>query len=114
MPCLGLSLAWVLEARAKLADLVSTHATDGNLARKTENKKERHGGISLSRNGSISLFFRFAYILFVIHRDEYRVTRWSADSRPDPCHNQVLHINVYKKVLGVLRHLLARGPTNIL
>ena len=27
----------------------------------------------------ISLFFRFAYILFVIHRDEYRVTRGSAD-----------------------------------
>ena len=27
----------------------------------------------------ISLFFRFAYILFVIHRDEYRVTRVSAD-----------------------------------
>ena len=27
----------------------------------------------------ISLFFRFAYILFVIHRDDYRVTRGSAD-----------------------------------
>ena len=27
----------------------------------------------------ISLFFRFAYILFVIHRDEYRVTWGSAD-----------------------------------
>ena len=27
----------------------------------------------------ISLFFRFAYILFVIHRDEYRVTQGSAD-----------------------------------
>ena len=27
----------------------------------------------------ISLFFRFAYILFVIHKDEYRVTRGSAD-----------------------------------
>ena len=27
----------------------------------------------------ISLFFRFAYILFVIHRDEYRVMRGSAD-----------------------------------
>ena len=25
----------------------------------------------------ISLFFRFAYIPFVIHRDEYRVTRGS-------------------------------------
>ena len=27
----------------------------------------------------ISLFFRFAYILFVIYSDEYRVTRGSAD-----------------------------------
>ena len=27
----------------------------------------------------ISLFFRFAYILFVIHGDEYRVTKGSAD-----------------------------------
>ena len=27
----------------------------------------------------ISLFFRFDYILFVIHRDEYRVMRGSAD-----------------------------------
>ena len=26
-----------------------------------------------------SLFFRFAYIHFVIHRDEYRVMRGSAD-----------------------------------
>ena len=26
----------------------------------------------------ISLFFRFVYILFVIHRDEYRVIRGSA------------------------------------
>ena len=35
-------------------------------------------------------------------------------SRPDPCQYQVLHINVYKTVLGVLHHLLARGPANIL
>ena len=27
----------------------------------------------------ISLFFRFAYILFVIHRDEYRVMQGLAD-----------------------------------
>ena len=27
----------------------------------------------------MSLFFRFAYTLFVIHRDEYRVMRGSAD-----------------------------------
>ena len=34
-------------------------------------------------------------------------------SRPDLYQNQVLHINI-QKVLGVLDHLLARGPTNIL
>ena len=35
-------------------------------------------------------------------------------SSPYLYQNQVLHINVYKKVLGVLHHLLARGPANIL
>ena len=50
VPCLGLPLAWNLNARAKLAGLVSTHAPDGNSARKMEHKKEQHGGISLSRN----------------------------------------------------------------
>ena len=49
VPRLGLPLAWNLNARAKLAGLASTHAPDGNSARKTENRKERHGGISLSR-----------------------------------------------------------------
>ena len=39
----------------------------------------------------ISLFFKFAYMLFVIHRDEYRVTWESADltlvtvRSADPC-----------------------------
>ena len=46
----------------------------------------------------ISLFFRFACILFVIHRDEYR--GHAGVSRPDPCQNQVLHINVYKGLMG--------------
>ena len=51
VPCLGLPLTWNLKARAKLAGLASTHAPDGNSARKTGNKKEQHGGeISLSRN----------------------------------------------------------------
>ena len=50
VPHLGLPLVWNLNARAKLAGLVSTHAPDGNSARKTGSKKERHGGISLSRN----------------------------------------------------------------
>ena len=50
VPRLGLPLAWNLKARAKLAGLASTHTPDGNSARKTKNKKEQHGGISLSRN----------------------------------------------------------------
>ena len=45
----------------------------------------------------ISLFFRFAYILFVIHRDEYSHV---GVSRPDPCQNQLLHINVYKGLMS--------------
>ena len=53
----------------------------------------------------ISLFFRFAYVSFVIHRDEYRVTRGSAD---------LTLVNVKKKVLGVLHHLLAMRPADIL
>ena len=35
-------------------------------------------------------------------------------SSPDLYQNQVLHINVYKKVLGVLHHLLAMRPADIL
>ena len=76
VPRLGLPLTWVLEARAKLGGLVSIHAPDGNSARR--GKKEWHRGISLSRNWSVFIF-RFAYILFVIHRDEYRVTWGSVD-----------------------------------
>ena len=56
----------------------------------------------------ISLFFRFAYIPFVTHRDEYRV------SIPDLYQNQVLHIKVYIKVLGVLHQLLTMRPAYIL
>ena len=48
VPRLGLPLMRNLDARAKLAGLASTHAPDGNSARR--GKKEQHGGISLSRN----------------------------------------------------------------
>ena len=67
-------------ARAELAGLVSTHISDGNSARKTGNKKEMTWG-----NQSFQKLIRFLYFsglfiyLFVIHRDEYRVTRGSAD-----------------------------------
>ena len=56
--------------------------------------------------------FRFPYIPFVTYRDEYRVTRGVIS--PDLYQNQVLHINVYKSGHGVLHHLLAMRPADIL
>ena len=47
---------------------------------------------------TFSLFFRFAYIHFVTHRDRIQMSR--GVSRPDPCQNQVLHTNVYKGLRG--------------
>ena len=70
----------ISEAQAELAGLVSTHISDGNSARKAESKKETARG-----NQSFQKLIRFLYFLglfiylFVIHRDEYRVTRGSAD-----------------------------------
>ena len=51
---------------------------DGNSARQTGARKKRHGGISLSGNGSIFFIFKFAYIPFVADSFEYRVTGGSA------------------------------------
>ena len=42
-------------------------------------RKNDMGESVFPETDSISLFFRFAYILFIIHRDEYRVTWGSAD-----------------------------------
>ena len=70
----------ISEAQAELAGLVSTHISDGNSARKTGSEKEMTQG-----NQSFQKLIRFLYFsglfiyLFVIHRDEYRVTRGSAD-----------------------------------
>ena len=70
----------ISEAQAELAGLVSTHISDGNSARKTGSEKETTRG-----NQSFQKLIRFLYFsglfiyLFVIHRDEYRVTRGSAD-----------------------------------
>ena len=49
---------------------------DGNSARRGKNDT---GESVFAETDPISLFFRFAYILFVIHRDDYRVTWGSAD-----------------------------------
>ena len=61
----------ILEAQAKLVGLTSLHAPDGNSAIRWE--KERHEETSLSRNWSVSLFSRSAFILWVIHRDKWRI-----------------------------------------
>ena len=45
-----------------------------------------------------SLFSRFAYILFVIHRD--RIQSHTGVSRPDPYQNQVLYTDVYEGLKG--------------
>ena len=66
----------ILEAQAELAGLVSTHVPDGNSARRENNDT---GESVFPETDPISLFFRFVYIPFVIHRDEYRVMRGSAD-----------------------------------
>ena len=58
-----------------------------------------------------SLLFRFAYILFVMHKDEYRVTQGSADLTLVTIR---CFIQNYTKVLGVLHHLLAMKPADIL
>ena len=67
-----------LVEKKRLNNLDYIHAPDGNSARKMGARKKRHGGISLSGNWSDFFVFRFAYIPFVTHRDEYRVTRESA------------------------------------
>ena len=41
-------------------------------------RKNNMGEPVFPETDPLSLFFRFAYIPFVIHRDEYRVTRGSA------------------------------------
>ena len=70
----------ISEAQAELAGLVSTHISDGNSARKTGSEKEMTQG-----NQSFQKLIRFLYFsglfiyLFVIHSDEYRVTRGSAE-----------------------------------
>ena len=53
---------------------------------KRRTRKNDTGESVFPETDLFSLFFRFAYILFVIHRDEYRVTS------PDLYQNQVLYI----------------------
>ena len=70
----------ISEAQAELAGLVSTHISDGNSARKTGSEKETTWGNQPFQKLIRFLYFSHLFIyLFVIHRDEYRVTRGSAD-----------------------------------
>ena len=46
---------------------------------KREQERSNMGESVFPETDPISLFFRFAYIPFVIHRDEYRVMWGSAD-----------------------------------
>ena len=50
----------------------------GILPEKRGTRKNNTGESVFPETDLISLFFRFAYIPFVIHRDEYRVTLGSA------------------------------------
>ena len=74
-------------------------------------RKNDMGDSVFPETDPISLFFRFAYILSVIHRDEYRVTQGSADLTLVTIR---CFIQNYTKVLGVLHHLLAMKPADIL
>ena len=95
---LGLPLAWVLEARAKLAGLVSIHAPDGNSARKTGSKEEMTRGTQSFQNLIPFLYFSGLLIYFLLYIGMNAESH--GVSRPDPCHNQVLHIKVYKDLRG--------------
>ena len=94
MPCLGLPLAWVLEARAKLAGLESIHTPDGNSGRRGKNDT---GESVFPETDPFSLFsgLLIYFLLYIGMNTESRGV-----SRPDPCQNQVLHIKLYKDLRG--------------
>ena len=70
----------ISETQAELAGLVSTHISDGNSARKAGSKKETtRGNQSFQKLIRFLCFSGLFIYLFVIHRDEYRVTQGSAD-----------------------------------
>ena len=90
--------------------MASLHAPDGNSARKEENEKRPQGGNQSFQEQVHFLFFRSAYILFVIDRDEYS----HAGSADLTLIKIRCFIQMYTKVLGALHHLLAMRPANIL
>ena len=82
---------------------------------KERERKNWYGGTRLSWNWPISLFFREAFILWVIPRDKCKKQSCrvsSSDSYWDQAFS--LHTYLYTQVLGDLHHLLARRPISIL
>ena len=63
-----------------------------------EGERENDMGESVfPETDPISLFFRFVYILFLYTGMN---TEPRGFSRPDPCHNQMLLIKLYKGLMG--------------
>ena len=79
-------------------------------------EKEWHGETSLSRNWSVPLFFRSAFILWVIHRDKWKIQSHVGSAVLTLIETTFffLHFFRYTKFLGDLHHLLAKRPVNIL
>ena len=89
----------------------SIHAPDGNSARKMEARKKRYGGISLSRNWSNFFILGFAYILLLhigMNTESCGGQQFWPLTKSGASHKCI------KKVLGVLHHLLAMRPADIL
>ena len=95
----------ILETQGKLVSLAGLRTPDGNSARGWE--KEWHEEISISRNWFHFLFFQglFLYteMLYKSHVGSAVLTFIKVRC----------FIQMYTEVLGVLHHLLARGPATI-
>ena len=80
MPHLGLPFTWVLEAKGKISRLDEYPRSRWEFSQKNGEQERNNMGESVfSKTDPIFFIFRFAYILFVIHRDEYRVMWGSVD-----------------------------------
>ena len=71
---------------------MSLHTPDGNSAREEENENRPHGGKPVFPGTGPFLYFSGPLIYFLLYIGMN--TESHGVSRPDPCHNQVLHINV--------------------
>ena len=75
---------------------MSTHAPDGNSARKEQERNDT-GESVFPETDLFSLFSGLiTYLLLYIGMN----TESRGVSRPDPCHNQVFHIKLYKGLRG--------------